>query len=306
MSKTYFVVSDIHSFATELKAGLRIAGYQKRNKDHVLIVCGDVFDRGEETLEVYKYLKSIPKSRCVLIKGNHESLFDELLAKTLPDDYDFSNGTVSTFCQIAGISEEVLSRSYYYKLDGGAQCRNRILRAWSEIKTLVRASEIYDWLHSKQWNDYYELDRFIFVHSFIPLRVNDIYSDLAEDEYNPYWREASVAKWEDARWGCPWRQYLKGYFKPEADKGKTLVCGHWHTDDFFLHLKNVYGSGGEIYYSEHLIGIDGGVRLLGWMTKKLVHDQNVLIIKDGKCYDTYQQELHEIEAKGRIETISAK
>jgi serine/threonine protein phosphatase 1 len=74
----YFVISDIHSFATEMKWVLRQAGFNKKNKNHTLIVCGDIFDRGNETLEVYKYLKSIPKKSCILVKGNHESLYFDL------------------------------------------------------------------------------------------------------------------------------------------------------------------------------------------------------------------------------------
>ena len=112
-NKKYFVVSDIHSFASELKYSLRQAGFNKRNKDHTLIVCGDIFDRGDETVEVYKYLKSIPKKRCILIKGNHEQLYKELLTKTFPNRHDFSNGTVRAFCNIAGIEEEKLSKYYW-------------------------------------------------------------------------------------------------------------------------------------------------------------------------------------------------
>ena len=59
----YFVVSDIHSFYVELKRALDKAGFNKRNKDHTLIVCGDVFDRGSETVELYKFLTSIQKKR---------------------------------------------------------------------------------------------------------------------------------------------------------------------------------------------------------------------------------------------------
>lgn len=126
---TYFVVSDIHSFYTPLKNSLYQAGFRKTNKDHILIVCGDVFDRGEETMEVYRFLTSLPKKRCILVKGNHESLFDDLLKKSLPDDYDFSNGTVKTFCSIAGVDEEVLSRSYYFKNGIGDGYYDRIRRA---------------------------------------------------------------------------------------------------------------------------------------------------------------------------------
>lgn len=56
----YFVVSDIHSFYTELKRALDKACFNKRNKDHTLIVYGDIFDHGPDTRSVYKFLTSIP------------------------------------------------------------------------------------------------------------------------------------------------------------------------------------------------------------------------------------------------------
>lgn len=64
----YFVVSDIHSFANELIGSLRYAGFQKRNKDHTLIVCGDVFDRGPDSVGVYNYIMSIPKREEFLLE----------------------------------------------------------------------------------------------------------------------------------------------------------------------------------------------------------------------------------------------
>ena len=83
--KKYFIVSDIHSFYDELATGLTLSGFEYNNPDHILVVCGDVFDRGEQTLEVYDFLSSLPKKRCILIKGNHESLYLKLLNKKYPD-----------------------------------------------------------------------------------------------------------------------------------------------------------------------------------------------------------------------------
>lgn len=45
---TYFVTSDIHGFYTIFKKALKKAKFDINNKDHVLIICGDLFDRGEE------------------------------------------------------------------------------------------------------------------------------------------------------------------------------------------------------------------------------------------------------------------
>ena len=56
----YFIVSDIHSFYTKLKRALDKAGFNKRNKDHTLIVCGDIFDYGPDIRSVYKFLTPIP------------------------------------------------------------------------------------------------------------------------------------------------------------------------------------------------------------------------------------------------------
>ena len=264
----YFVISDIHSFATEAKAVLRRAGFNKKNKNHTLIVCGDIFDRGDESLEVYKYLKSIPKKRCILIKGNHELLYNSLIKKTYPHYYDFFNGTVRTFSNIA---EKPATR---YMLN----------EEWLDLRDFVAASEVTKWLQSDQWVDYFELDKYIFVHSFIP----------------PTWewrKNASTSDWENARWGDPVKQYLQGMFDIEKANGKTLVVGHWHTWHFHEVLGNCANSKNrDIYYSNHLIALDGGVVAEGY---ELVPHPNVLVIDDSDfsiCYDQYGSKLTNMEA----------
>ena len=69
--KKYFIVSDIHSFFLELRSSLFRAGFRKKNKDHILIVLGDIFDRGPDSKEVYDYIRSIPKERRIL--GNNHT-----------------------------------------------------------------------------------------------------------------------------------------------------------------------------------------------------------------------------------------
>jgi predicted phosphodiesterase len=294
----YFVVSDIHSFCSELKYSLRKAGFNKRNRDHTLIVCGDIFDRGDETVEVYKYLKSIPKKRCILIKGNHESLYKELLTKSFPDKYDFSNGTVRAFCNIASIDEEKLSK-YYWIEQGFAkgldydQIEEKLYSTWNQIKTIVANHEITAWLDSKQWINYYELDKYIFVHSFIPTKLKEDWKEMHPYKLRPFcyeykldWRNATEDEWEIARWGDPIENFERDLFKPEADNGKVLVVGHWHTSDFYKRLENIVTDTQEIYYSKNLIAIDGGVKYSAWIG--YIHPQNVLVIDStdfDKCYD---------------------
>lgn len=144
----YFVTSDIHSFFDEFKSAIDVAGFKPRNKDHTLIVCGDIFDRGQKTVEVFNYLKKIPRKRRILVRGNHEDLFEELLEKSFPDKHDFSNGTVRTFCAIANVKEWYIDPHFWYKqavldskdgMGGGVDYSRKPYEWWQEvIKTCSR------------------------------------------------------------------------------------------------------------------------------------------------------------------------
>ena len=79
--KKFFVISDVHGFYNEMKKSLYKAGYRKSNKNHILIVCGDIFDRGPDSVKIYNFLKSLPRNRRVLIRGNHEMLLKKLVEK---------------------------------------------------------------------------------------------------------------------------------------------------------------------------------------------------------------------------------
>ena len=92
----YFVASDIHSFYTPFIKELNKTGFDLNNEEHILIICGDLFDRGSESLKLYEFIKSLPKERRILIRGNHEYLFIDSLSKEIPDYYDHTNGTVRT------------------------------------------------------------------------------------------------------------------------------------------------------------------------------------------------------------------
>ena len=305
----YFVVSDIHGDYTGLKIALKNAGFNKNNKNHTLIVLGDCFDRFSETVELYKFLTSIPKKRCILIKGNHELLYEELLEKSFPESHDFSNYTVDTFCQIAGYDPEILTPKYWRKFDDVPH--ERIRQAWQEILTEVKQSPITAWLKSSRWKYWHEVGNYIFVHSFIPLKNLDrmpaYYTYNRKFGYFKDWREtANNLELEDATWGCPYQQYIDGYFKEEAANGKVLVCGHWVVTDFRQHINNKWSDDTSIYKFENIIGLDCGV----WKyrdTKAYYHPQNVLVIDDkdfNKCYDQYGTELKDETSIPRIETVT--
>ena len=300
----YFCVSDIHSDYTDLKLALKKAGFDKKNKNHTLIVLGDCFDRFSETVELYNFLSSIPKKRCILIRGNHEYLFRDLLNKSCPDTHDLSNHTVDTFCHIAHIDIDDL------------HCGNV---SWKEITDSVKSSKIWAWLNSKQWVNYFELGPYIFTHSFIPVRIQEKYKQVLSI-YSPYdlsgkafeyredWRNATNYEWEDATWGDPVDYYKAGLFEEESKKGKILVVGHWHVSDFWKRIAGIKSYDQpitDIYYSQDFIGLDCGVfrePMGGYY-----HPQNVLVIDDkdfNKCYDQYGVELKDETSIPRIETTT--
>lgn len=283
VDKKYFVVSDIHSFCRELKKGLKQAGFDKENPDHVLIVCGDVFDRGHQTLQTYKFLKSLPEDRCILIRGNHESLYFELLEKDYPEEHDFSNGTVLTFCQIAGFEMDTvydLRTGLIYRFDPNG-ILDDYLDLWDNVKTKVRNSHVTEWLQSSQWKNYYELGDYIFVHSFIPLYFDNRGKNLREEyfiyygeteyfSFKPDWRQATDQEWEKASWGQPFVFFDAGFFDAEKENGKILVCGHYRCSEFnehYLGLEKCH----DIYKGTNLIAIDATTAL----SKKV----NVLVIE---------------------------
>ena len=98
------------------------------------------------------------------------------------------------------------------------------------------------------------------MHSWIPCATQSpkyFYDNLEEIGYREDWRNATQTEWSDATWGCPWKKAKEGFNKTD----KTIVCGHWHTSDFFNNLtkqkkKDIYDC--PIFKSKKykLIGLD--------------------------------------------------
>ena len=78
-----YVCSDIHSYFEPFKKALDEAGFDPNNENHWIISCGDEWDRGTKPVEVMQYLISLPRK--VLVRGNHESLLQDLCEKDIQD-----------------------------------------------------------------------------------------------------------------------------------------------------------------------------------------------------------------------------
>lgn len=237
-----FVISDVHSYYNEMQKALDEAGFDPENKEHVLISCGDEWDRGKQPLEVMKFFNSL--ERKVIIKGNHTQLFEDLCLRGYPMWYDRSNGTKDTV-QILG----------QYKLDHGFDlcCE----RAWNYTK-VFRSNMV----------NYFETQNYIFVHSWIPTITQG--DDCCT--YNKNWRNASQKEWDAAMWNNPFKMAERGL----NQTGKTIVFGHWHCSTGWAkdEERSEFGPDAEwsLYYGDGIIGIDRCTAHTG--------ECNVLVITD--------------------------
>lgn len=201
--KKYFIVSDTHSFYEETRKALRSKGFSSKNPEHILILCGDACDRGNESEKLVNFLYKLhEENRLIFIKGNHESLFQQLMRSDFPGMHDFSNGTMKTFAHLQKVP---CSEHHAYMLF--SELQNSVNRKWLALM----ASAIY----------YYETENHIFVHGWIPVMEMERGKYL----YDPNWRTASKSEWELALWINGMAAAEQGVLEPE----KTIVCGHWHS-----------------------------------------------------------------------------
>lgn len=192
----YFVVSDVHGFYSILKDELDKAGFIQNNKNHTLIICGDLFDRGPEAYNLLRYLNATQNK--IIVRGNHEDLMLSMIERKAPGQHDVINGTYDTAMQLAQ----------------SGNCN-------IDYRTL---SKIFDQIVEKSV-DYYETKHYIFVHGFIPVKCNDILPDYyarnRNFEYDVNWKNGN---WKQARW----INGIDAAIDNLNETGKTIICGHWH------------------------------------------------------------------------------
>ena len=190
-----FVVSDIHGFAGLLKEALQNAGYDPKNEHHLLVCCGDLFDRGTENFEVLRFFERI--ERKVMIKGNHETRLLEILENGRLGQHDCLNGTVETIQEFFG-KYSVMSLLEPVDFSGKTGTVDRLYDLIGEMR------------------DYYETEHYVFVHGWLPNENETVVAD---------WRSATPQQWRNSRW--TW--WTKGVEMPGRTEPKTIVCGHYPT-----------------------------------------------------------------------------
>ena len=188
----YFISSDIHGFFNEWQNALKDKGFDLNNPEHKIILCGDLFDRGNQPKEIIEFVLK-HKDKVILIRGNHEDLMEQMIERNSSDYGDLCNGTAQTIVDLYPewqISEFDLKK----------------------IANLTKLQKVLD-----MCIDYYETKHYLFVHAWIPI-VENCYL------YDSDWRTARKERWEKARWTNPVEMFRYEIYEPN----KTIVCGHWH------------------------------------------------------------------------------
>lgn len=243
----FFVVSDVHGFYDEMKLALDEVGFDPDNEEHWIITCGDHFDRGRQPEEVMKYLLSL--ERWISVKGNHEELLLDCVNRGYWYGHDKTNGTFQTICDLAPNAQTF------------------------EVACSVVQERIKDFMNKLV--DYFETEKYIFVHSWIPLIIEDDYPKYytrdRECHFDPDWRNATEKEWEQARWVNPFELAEQGLL-PD----KTVVFGHWHCSTGWAKAegRSEFGDDAKFdpYYGDGFIAIDACTAYSGKC--------NVIVIED--------------------------
>lgn len=188
----YFVSADIHGFFDEWMTALKEKGFDIKNSNHKIIVCGDLFDRGHQPKEIIDFILS-NREKFILIRGNHEDLMEEMIERNKNNFADLSNGTAYTIVDL---------------------CPQWQISEFDSAK-IAKETGLQDVLD--MCIDYYETEKYVFVHGWIPIIENCYF-------YDNEWREARKERWKKARWQNPVEMYRYEIYEPN----KTIVCGHWH------------------------------------------------------------------------------
>lgn len=188
----YFICSDIHGFYSEWMKALNEKKFDIDNPNHKLIICGDLFDRGHEPKKIIDYVLK-HKDKIIFIKGNHEDLMQDMIARNKNTVADITNGTTGTIIDL---------------------CPEWQITEF-DLKKIAKETRLNDVF--ALCKDYFETEHYIFVHGWIPV-IEDCLL------YDKDWRTASQKSWIRARWSNPVDMFEYEIFEPN----KTIVCGHWH------------------------------------------------------------------------------
>ena len=247
----YYVTSDVHGYYTILRQALAAAGFFDEKELSKLLILGDLFDRGGEAKELQEFiLKLMDDDRVILVKGNHEDLFEELVTEDggIPYHHHIHNGTYDTALQLTDFDPEK-AIAHNFKFAEAAKDTPYYKRI---IPSML---------------DYYETEHYVFVHGWIPCIANR----PSGYSYIEKWREADSNEWLNARW-CNGIEAAQ-----TCGEEKTILCGHYNTS--YGHARyekkgTEFGPNADFspYYGPGIIALDACTAFSGTI--------NVIVLED--------------------------
>lgn len=211
-----FIVSDIHSYFVPFKKALEEKGFDENNSTHHLIICGDLFDRGPDTVELFEFIKKMAdKKRLIYIRGNHEDLLLQAIEEIIEgriNSIHHSNGTIQTIVDFTKINPYQVC-TFEEKME-----------FLNKIEPLINFID-------ENCVDYYQImtenKSYIFCHGWLPNGVID-----GEWQIIKNWQDAPKDLWENARWDNGMRKWALG---AKIDNTE-IICGHYHCSWGHSHL----------------------------------------------------------------------
>lgn len=165
----YFITSDVHGFYTPLKKALHAARFNA--KEDTLVSLGDNFDRGNQAWEVYQLLTRLP--HVILVRGNHEDLFCDMVFSQAIYSHDKTNGTADTLRQISRHYFPEDWTDYYYDL------------------SCIYETEFFRWMTDiRIWKNEVVFGDYVCTHATRPNR--------------------DFLTWKEARWANPYTNRVPG------------------------------------------------------------------------------------------------
>ena len=232
---------------------LKESGYDEDNPEHLLIVCGDKFDRGKESVKVFQYLKRLmDKNKAIILRGNHLAFIENFLEGSNDPFNYINNGLNET---IADFWHRTAPFESWCALEGNCELSIENYSKWAEIarKDINKEyPELLPWIKSLPY--YYETDNYIFTHGMIDGQCFD-------------WHNPNIS-WYECTWAKP-----RDFNNSIVNTDKKVVVGHINCGL----LRSLYG------YDENDNSIferpDGKVIGLDTCTV-LTHKVNVLVLED--------------------------
>ena len=258
MKKKIFFCSDIHGYYDVMINTLKFKGFDENNPNHLLVVLGDIFDRGDQAVQVYEYLKRLTdKKKAVVVSGNHHKFLIEFLEGSYNPFNYMNNGLSET---IGDFWHRTMPFESWCLLDKDCTPNSNDYAEWVDIcrkDIMEEYPELLDWL--KSMPRYFESKNIIGCHASLDLNAED-------------WRKPHCIRYTLRDWDA--LEFDDGMFLARKNTtGKTIVAGHFDTGHLReMHNLGVYDDHSILKTEDNKIFIDGCVAL----TQKL----NVLILED--------------------------